>query len=95
MTQLVPTGVSLQMCLGFVGFVQPKLASSYTPLALQGQPGGASLCLIGGPLALAHPMELPTGLLDHPAKPELAVQGLMSLGQGVPVVTALPLAPSL
>lgn len=39
-TQLVPTGVSLQMCLGFVGFVQPKLASSYTPLALQGQPGG-------------------------------------------------------
>lgn len=94
MTQLAPAGVSPLAFLGFVGFVQPKLASSYAQLALQGQLGRTSFHLAGSPLGLSHPLGLPMGLLGHPAEPEPAAEGFVTLWQGRPMSMALPFAPS-
>lgn len=80
MTQLAPAGVSPPAFLGFVAFVQPELASSYTPLGVS-RAGYLSA-------SLAHPTGLPTGPLGHPTEPEPA------LGRGGPGAAALSLAPS-
>lgn len=77
MTQLAPAGALPPAFLGFVGSVQPELANSYDPAALQGQ-------LRGHPCAW---------LVDHLADPELGAEGFMPLWPGTSTARTLPLFP--